>query len=467
MIRPRWQSYQIMNPLRRNNFWNLALCLFFALVCPLAGRCADTLNWNTNQNRVTADIKSTGLFNVLERIAQKTGWQVFVEPETLHTVSAKFNNLPPGEALRLLLGDVNFALVPATNAPSRLFVFRTTRQNATQLVKPPKAEAKVIGNELIVRLKPGANVDDLARLLGAKVTGRIDSLNAYRLKFDDDAAATAARDQLNINPNVAAVDSNYAIDPPAVPQGFNSSAPSPQLQMKPPPDTGRVVVGLVDTAVQPFGNNLDQFIQKQISVAGTAQSDPNTLNHGTAMAETILRSLDAATKGNTSVQILPVDVYGPNATTSTFDVANGIVQAVNGGAKVINMSLGSDGDAGFLHDVVKAASAQNILMFGAAGNQPVTTPYYPAAYPEVNAVTAIDQGQLAPYANRGSFVSLGAPGSNLVPFDNLTYGVQGTSVSTAFVSGVAAGYMDSARANTQSAQNFIRTKFGITITPGH
>jgi hypothetical protein len=455
-----------------NRLWrNSALaCLVLGVmlgVVPFSGRGAETLNWNTNQNRVSADIKSSGLVNVLERIAQNTRWQVFVEPETLHTVSAKFKDLPPGEALPLLLGDVNFALVPATNGLSRLYVFRTARQNATQLVKAPKASEKVIGNELIVRLKPGANVDELARLLGAKVTGRIDSLNAYRLKFDDAAAANAARDQLSNNPDVSAVDSNYAIDRPTAPQGFNGSAPSPQLQMKAPPDTGRVIVGLVDSAVQPFGNNLDQFIQKQVSVAGNPQSDPNTLNHGTAMAETILRSLDAATKGNTSVQILPVDVYGPNAATSTFDVANGIVQAVNGGAKVINMSLGSDGDAGFLHDVVKAAAAQNILMISAAGNEPVTTPYYPAAYPEVNAVTAIDQGQLAPYANRGSFISLGAPGSNIVPYGNLAYGVQGTSVSSAFVSGVAAGYMDYSHANTQAAQTFIRSKFGITIAPGH
>jgi len=454
-----------MNQVRRRTFWSVGLCILFALGHPLAGHSADTFNWNTNQNRVSVDIKSTGLLNVLERIAQNTGWQVFVEPETLHTVSAKFKNLPPGEALPLLLGDVNFALLPTTNGLSRLYVFRTTRQNATQLVKAPKA--KVIDNELIVRLKPGANADELARSLGAKVTGRIDSLNAYRLKFDDAAAANAARDSLATNSDVSAVDSNYAIDRPTAPQGFNGSAPSPQLQMKAPPDTGRVIVGLVDTAVQPFGNNLDQFIEKQISVAGNAQSDPNTLNHGTAMAETILRSLDAATKGNTSVQILPIDVYGPNAATSTFDVANGIVQAVNGGARVINLSLGSDGDAGFLHDVVKAAAAQNILMIGAAGNEPVTTPYYPAAYPEVDAVTAIDQGQLAPYANRGSFVSLGAPGSNIVPYGNLAFGVQGTSVSTAFVSGVAAGYMDYAHANTQAAQTFIRGKFGITITPGH
>lgn len=453
-----------MNRLWREGAWVCLVCGVLLGLVSFNGRCADTLSWNTNQNRVTADIKSTGLVNVLERIAQKTGWQVFVEPETLHTVSAKFKNLPPGEALPLLLGDVNFALLPATNGLSRLYVFRTTRQNATQLVKAPKA--KVLEDQLIVRLKPGVNADELARSLGAKVTGRIDSLNAYRLKFDDAAAANAARDQLAANPDVSGVDSNYAVDRPSAPQGFNGSAPSPQLQMKPPPDTGRVIVGLVDTAVQPFGNNLDQFIEKQISVAGNAQSDPNSLSHGTAMAETILRSLEATTQGNTSVQILPVDVYGPNTTTSSFDVANGIVLAVNGGARVINLSLGSDGDVGFLHDVVRAAAAQNILMIGAAGNEPVTTPYYPAAYPEVNAVTAIDQGQLAPYANRGSFISLGAPGSNIVPFGNLAYGVQGTSVSSAYVSGVAAGYMDSSHANTQAAQTFIRSKFGVTIVPG-
>src|SRR6516164_6382612 len=108
-----------MNQVRRRTFWSVGLCILFALGHPLAGHSADTFNWNTNQNRVTADIKSSGLFNVLERIAQNTGWQVFVEPETLHTVSAKFNNLPPGEALHLLLGDVNFALLPGTNGVSR------------------------------------------------------------------------------------------------------------------------------------------------------------------------------------------------------------------------------------------------------------------------------------------------------------------------------------------------------------
>jgi len=450
------------SPLRRGLC--VAACGF--LLAGFSALATNGLDWNTNQSRVSADLKGVNLRSVLEQIAATTGWQVFLEPETLHDVSTKFTNLSSGEALGRLLGDVNYALVPGTNA-TRLYVFRTSRQRATQQVRPAKAEArepKPIPNELVVRLKPGARIDDIARLLGAKVVGKIDSLNAYRLQFDDAAAADAARAPLANNPDVAAVESNYTIDPPPTPAASGSAAPSLSLQMKAPPSSGRVVVGLIDTAVQPLGNNLDQFLQKQLSVAGDSTLDPNSPSHGTAMADTILRSLQTVTKGSTSVQILPVDVYGPNTTTSSFDVANGIVTAVNKGANVINLSLGSTADSPVLHDVINNAVSQNILLIGAAGNEPVTTPFYPAAYSGVDAVTAIDQGQLASYANRGSFVTLGAPGSNVIPFENLAYGVQGTSVSSAYLSGAAAGYMDLNHTGTSQAQSFLSRNFGVKIS---
>src|SRR5690242_16885876 len=131
----------------------VALVLACGSTVPL--RAADTFNWNTNRSQVTADVKSGKLLEVLEKIAAATGWRVFVEPETIHTVSAKFSNLAPGEALHLLLGDVNFALLPGTNASARLYVFRTSRERATQSVEPVKAQVaqegpKAIANELIV-----------------------------------------------------------------------------------------------------------------------------------------------------------------------------------------------------------------------------------------------------------------------------------------------------------------------------
>lgn len=189
-----------------------------------------------------------------------------------------------------------------------------------------------------------------------------------------------------------------------------------------------------------MGGGLDAFLLPAISVAGESSANSSSPTHGTSMAETILRSLAAMNNGASSAQILPVDVYGNNATTTTFDVAYGIYQAVNAGANPINLSLGSSGDSTFLHNTIQSASQQGVLFFAAAGNTPVTTPTYPAAYPEVVAVTAgNNQGQIANYANRGSFVDIVAPGTSIVYFNGQAYYVSGTSAATAYATGLAAG----------------------------
>jgi hypothetical protein len=423
------------------------------------GRAAG-LSWNTNRNSVTADVRSGKLERVLQQVAQATGWRVFVEPDTSHTVSAKFENVSPGEALRKLLGDLNFALVPGTNTPSRLFVFRTTMLNATLAVAP--AKNPVIPDELVVRLKPGVKIEDVAGMLGGKVVGGMEGLNTYRLRFEDETAADSARDQLSTLTEVASVENNYSVQrPPQVRQVIADGIPPISLQMKAPTEGGRIIIGLIDTAVQPPGGNLDAFLLKQISVAGPAALDPEMPSHGTTMYETMLRSLQAASKGSTSVQILPVDVYGPNSSTSTFDVANGIVQAVNNGARIINLSLGSEMDTPILRDVIHSAREKNVLIYAAAGNEPVTTPYYPAAYPEVTAVTAVEQGQVAPYANRGSFVALGAPGTSVVYYNNQPFYVTGTSAASAFTSGLAAGYMEATGSAPKKVDEFLRSTYGL------
>lgn len=456
-------------------------CLsLLALALPCA-HAADTFEWSTNKNSVSADIKSSDLISVLEKIAGVTHWKVFLEPGTTHSVSTKFKDLPPNEALHLLLGDVNFAVLPATNSTSTLYVFRTRMQRATQAVIAARdPNHGRIPNELIVRLKPGAKIEEIARQLGAKVVGRIDGLNAYRLQFDDQAAADAARKELSSNSDVASVDYNYSIsrpgDPSLVPQNLAAGA-NFSLQLKPPPDDGKIIVGLVDTEVQSLCDNLNSFMLPSVSIANGGQSGqptqapvPSTSSsasptHGTSMASTILHSLQQVTGGKTSVQILPVDVYGANQSTSTFDVANGVISAANGGAKVINLSLGSGGDSPFLHQVIQEVTGKNIAVFAAAGNEPVTTAFYPAAYPEVNAVTAIDQGQLAPYANRGSFVSLGAPGDSMFCYNGQTYLSRGTSDAASYISGVAAGHMETSQASVTDTENFLRTNFGVKIVP--
>ncbi len=445
------------------NALSVKLCALIFFGC-LSGFGADALRWEATQNRVSADIKSGDLRQVLERIASATGWQVFVEPGVQRPVSAKFQRLQPGEALRLLLGDLNFALVPQTNHSSRLLVFRTTAQQATQLVPPA---ARIIPDELVVRLKPGAKIEDVARLVGGKVIGHIGALDAYLLQFEDAGAANAARQQLAANPEIASIQNNYSVDSPPSPNpvGFGGPPPPPHLDLKPPPDNGRIIVGLVDTAVQSLGKDLDPFLLKQVSVAGTPNPDPNEPLHGTTMAETMLRSIQDYTKGSTSIQILPVDVYGPNPTSSTFAIADGIVQAVNGGARIINLSLGSPEDSDLLHSVIQQAKANNILFVGAAGNSGSSAPFFPAAYSEVDSVTAVDNGQLPSYANRGPWISFAAPGTSIIYFNNQPWTVIGTSASAAYLTGAISGYMDATHSSAATAQSFIRNNFGISFVP--
>jgi hypothetical protein len=418
-------------------------CLLLAALS-LSVRAADTnsLVWHRVTDRVDADVRGMALWPLLEKIASDAGWRIYVEPDTTHTTSAKFKDLPSGDALKMLLGNLNFALVPRTNGVPQLYVFRTVMKNATRQVLAPKATPKHVPNELLVKLKPGTDADALAKLVGAKITGRNDKLGLYRFLFDNADATDAALASLKNNSDVLAVDYNYVFDPPATPQLLMNAPVGPVLLTPDSATTGdpcNPVVGLIDTGVQSLGSQLDQFMLKSISVAGDACPGTSDITHGTAMAETILRAVAQAGGGSSSVRIMSVDVYGADATTTSWNVALGIKAAVDNGATMLNLSLGGPSDSAVLDSVIQQAIAAGIPVYAAAGNEPVSTPTYPAAAPGVIAVTATQGSQLAPYANFGSFVSLAMPGASVVYLGTQAYVVQGTSPATAYATGVAAG----------------------------
>jgi len=438
------------------------LCIS-AVACGLNADASATnsLVWHKDIGRVDANVTDESLLSLLRQISNESGWHVYVEPGTTRSVSATFKDLPSNEALRMLLGNLNFAISPQTNATPLLYVFSTKIQNATQLVRAENFAARHVPNELLVRLKAGVNADEFAKALGAKILARDDKHGIYRLAFNDAAVADAAMNEIKSNSDVAAVDYNYYLDPPPSEQLLESSSlPPVSLQLKPPADSGKIIVGLVDTAVQPLDGSLNDFLLKQISVAGDATTSSD-LTHGTAMAETILRSLGVAEHGNSSVQILPVDVYGPNINTTSWDVAAGIAAAVNNGANVINLSLGGAGDNSFLASLIASVENLGIPIFASAGNQPVSTPTYPAAYSGVIAVTAEEQGQLAPYANFGPFVSLAAPDSSVIYLNGHPWFVQGTSVSTAYMTGLAAGTADATHQSWLAIQAALAKAFPV------
>src|SRR6266568_2072079 len=98
----------------------------------------DEIFWRANQNQVDAEIESWPLPKVLEAISSSTGWKIYLEPDTQHTVTTRFHKLKPADALRRLLGELNFALLPQTNGPARLFIYRSSVHAATQLIPTAK-----------------------------------------------------------------------------------------------------------------------------------------------------------------------------------------------------------------------------------------------------------------------------------------------------------------------------------------
>jgi hypothetical protein len=446
-------------------------CLTVALVVASPAGAADSLHWNRHDGRVDAAIESWPLPRVLAEITSATGWQVYVEPGTEHRVSAWFEGLPPPEALRRLLGDLNFALLPQVDGPSKLFVYRHSVDAATELVRRAEAQrSKPIENELLVTLKPEAKgrIDPLLKRVDARLVASVDHVGAYRLRFGDAAAARKARAELEHDDDVATLETNLEIAPPAIlePLAMSSAAP-PALAPDVSPSSDKVVVGLIDTAVQRDGTFLGDFLQPSIAVLGDHAPPANEITHGTAMAETIFdgvaRALDeVGGSRQVPIAILPVDVYGGAETTNTFDVGRGIAEALDRHVNILNLSLGGDNDSPLLHDLIAIATAHGVIVFAAAGNTPGTVPNYPAADPGVIAVTAADaHGNIAPWADSGSFVDAIGPGVNVVQFLDRSWLGTGTSFSTTWVSGWAAGFMASSRQSDAATRERTLMRWGL------
>ena len=85
--------------------------------------------------------------------------------------------------------------------PALLYVFRTTMQDATKPVRAAK-NPRHVANQLLIRVKPGTDIDALAKKFGAKIVGRMDKLGIYLLQFADAAATDAALAQLKNDSDV-------------------------------------------------------------------------------------------------------------------------------------------------------------------------------------------------------------------------------------------------------------------------
>lgn len=169
-------------------------------------------------------------------------------------------------------------------------------------------------------------------------------------------------------------------------------------------------------------------------------SNPDANGHGTSMASLISGRVAPAQGVAPSAQLLDILLADERGMSNTALVAAGIMEAVDRGAQVINISLGSFGSSLMLQNAVQYALDQNVIIVAAAGNEQLTQLAYPAAYPGVISVGAVDAARKQAYFSNSGTPTLAAPGVGILsayPQGKIVIG-NGTSQATAITTGVVA-----------------------------
>ena len=173
-------------------------------------------------------------------------------------------------------------------------------------------------------------------------------------------------------------------------------------------------------------------------------NDPlDDFGHGTACAGIIGAQLNNSVGIAGIAQVKIMAEKGLNSTGYGFetDLATAIIHAVIHGAWVISLSWGG-GDSELIHDAIKYAYENDVLVLAAAGNLNSNSKVYPAAYDEVVAVAATDQtDEKAGFSNWGSWIGVAAPGTGILstmPTYHVTFNDEGYSPNYDYISGTSA-----------------------------
>lgn len=203
-----------------------------------------------------------------------------------------------------------------------------------------------------------------------------------------------------------------------------------------------VMIAVIDTAIEAAHPELVNTIAGIFDAVGDGPSPAEP--HGTQIAG-ILAAHSELKGVAPKAKLLSVRAFRGGkkspAQSTSFQLLKGIDWAFDAGAKVMNMSFTGPMDP-LLERIIKAAAEKGVIFIAAAGNNgPKGAPVYPAAYPEVIAVTATDdKDKLYSKANRGDYISVAAPGVDIIaPALKGSYELSsGTSMAAAHVSGVVA-----------------------------
>lgn len=219
-----------------------------------------------------------------------------------------------------------------------------------------------------------------------------------------------------------------------------------------------VKVGVVDTAVD-LEHPALAGMRSKLGSFGSGSVASARMWHGTGVAALLAGAPDSVTPGLVpSSDFLIADIFSKGEDGMPESDSVGLLRALHWldrlGVNVVNLSISGVRDEA-VEAVIAAMAKRGIIFVAAAGNDgPNGMPSYPAAYPAVIAVTAVNKDLIA-YRNatRGDYIDLAAPGVNIfTALPNMRMGYRtGTSFAVPFVTSVMASLYASTPVKTKAA----------------
>ncbi len=301
-----------------------------------------------------------------------------------------------------------------------------------------------VRDELLVAVRPGTTYEQFRTLLDQTGGMLVESQDGvYLVRFPPGTNIEALLPQLRRSPIVAHAELNYAV---RLPPGAASAAAAASLPAVAPPDDGTIPVAVLDSGLDLSSPAAGIASAAWDAVApDTPITDP--VGHGTQMA---LLASGAATADGwhaavTALPVVAVRTFDANGATSDFALLQALAYAKKAGARVVNMSWGSDTPSDFVASALRRAADDGLVLVAAAGNGGAPADaYYPAAYDGVLAVagTTPDGASVWSGSSTGPYVDLAAPATSTTRTGNTVTGLAGTSVSSAAVAGAIARWLN-------------------------